>query len=1441
MSTQQTLTVVGFVVGSYFGYPVLGSTIGSMVGAAMTDGPQTHGPRLNDRAVQNATEGVGIPIDFGAMRHAGTVLWSTELRERAHEDDVGGKGGSPATNTTYTYDVDLAVMFCAGPIVGIRRMWADSKLIYDASAGAGPEAVVASQQWASGITFYAGTDTQGPDPTYESHYGAGNCPAYRGRAYVVFRDFQLGPFGNRVPNFTAEIVTVAAVQTHRRLLSAVIPIQFYRQFLSGGHSGKPLIFSSGDVVRVGSVSTSNGNGGELGGVCWVLDLEGNLLSTEAPTLNEALTPVQPASGTGYAVGITVDEQQLWQTLTPMPVLGSGAPALFVGGAWGVVQDLGLLLPAGRKLVSACMAADQRHVFVVTAPGTAATGSNSGDAWHLLAVDRSGATLVGSGSIASGVCGGGSTWFPYTYCFGPGAYTQAGQNMAMLESDLTHLWIGSSGVLYVYEIDTADVLRLLYTHSAASYDYPSSSTACAIYADRGVCTVVSDNNVAFFTRIPSLDPAPVPMGDIVSALCLRAGLTAGEIDVTRLTEPVRGYTVANQTSARAALEPLRSYRAFDVCEADGQLVFMPRGRAPVATLTLDDLAAHAPGSTPPDPITITCADETELPDLVTVVFPNVDASYQTGARHARRTRRTGAGQVWPIVTQQQTSRIELPIAMTPSDAARIASTLLWDAYAASKSVKFVVGPRWAALNVGDPVRILGDSASYLVRITRINEDGLRREMEGAFEDPEIYQSQPAAGVSEGVPDQSVTLAGPTRLLLVDVATLRDTDDGPGFLAAMGGYLDGWPGASLYASSDGGASWSSVAAVANSATLGPAATALGNWTGGNVFDEANSVTVTLAPGATLASVSLLNVLNGQNAALVGDELIQFRDATLVSARNYRLTGLRRGLRGTEGAMSSHVIGERFLLLSGVAGLLQVDASLAEIGQDRQYRAVTAGKLMSESSVETYAYAGNNLKPLAPIRIAGGRDAAGNILLAWVRQTRIGAEWRDYAGASLGEETEQYDIEIYNAAGTLLLDTLSSSTPSVSWLLSSQLASGDPVNDIRVLIYQRSARVGRGRAGLGQLSIPPLVPNSATVSRYAVVANAGGTLVATTTSVVGGGNVTRYWSSADHGQTWSQIGTDTPAPAVVESYPPERLSTLSSGAYVAFAGSSRGNGLDQPAWAGGTASTKPAATGAQLLGGYWPLCVTNDGSSHYAISEAGRVFKSTDGGATWVDKGALGGDFSQALGWENLGLSGERLIVTAHLRLHRAGGAWLLESISSYNDNNAGTATQKSILRTTDPDAVTGWVEVLKLRSGYESGYLDFPGRLGQAGSQWLTFTYGYVAGPKYIIWSSADDGATWSAETFTGDPWPGVYAAGLVGPYHVGSTTLFVSQGSAKGIKNAGSGWSAFTASGIPAFDVLGNIVSDGTRIVARSNTAAGLQMWSSSNGTSWTASTGITTT
>ena len=198
------LSTVGGAIGSVFGPLGLlaGRALGAMAGAAI-DGtlaaslsPARHvqGPRLKELHVQASTEGAPIPRIHGRVRLAGQIIWATRLEEEVRTQSGGGKGGGPKVkSTTYHYHANFAVALCEGPVARIERIWADGKPLDVAADG-----IV--------MRFYPGTETQDVDPLIAAREGAANAPAYRGTAYVVFERLALEPFGNRIPQFTFEVV-----------------------------------------------------------------------------------------------------------------------------------------------------------------------------------------------------------------------------------------------------------------------------------------------------------------------------------------------------------------------------------------------------------------------------------------------------------------------------------------------------------------------------------------------------------------------------------------------------------------------------------------------------------------------------------------------------------------------------------------------------------------------------------------------------------------------------------------------------------------------------------------------------------------------------------------------------------------------------------------------------------------------------------------------------------------------------------------------------------------------------------------------------------------------------------------------------------------------------------------------------------------------------------
>lgn len=186
------LTVAGGLIGGPVG-AAIGAALGQQVDAAILTPKGREGPRLADLKVQASTYGQQIPQLFGTMRVAGSVIWATNLIER--REKRGGGKGRPST-TEYSYAVSLAIALSSRRIRAIRRIWADGNLLRR-SSGTFQERCI--------FRWYDGSEDQPADPLIASALGPGSASAFRGLAYAVFEELELGGFGNRIPSLTFEV------------------------------------------------------------------------------------------------------------------------------------------------------------------------------------------------------------------------------------------------------------------------------------------------------------------------------------------------------------------------------------------------------------------------------------------------------------------------------------------------------------------------------------------------------------------------------------------------------------------------------------------------------------------------------------------------------------------------------------------------------------------------------------------------------------------------------------------------------------------------------------------------------------------------------------------------------------------------------------------------------------------------------------------------------------------------------------------------------------------------------------------------------------------------------------------------------------------------------------------------------------------------------------
>jgi hypothetical protein len=980
------------VAGSFFG--PWGTLAGGFLGSLLfpVEGPK--GPRLNELNIQHSTVGSPIPIVYGTAKLAGNVIWSGGLVETEHEGG-GGKGG-PSGPTTYSYACDVAIGICEGPIAGVRRIWFDADLVYDASSDEDMAARWEGAEFddmsgfidevralSSQLDFdlYLGTEDQLPDPTIESHVGVGETPAYRGLAYIVFPNLQLERYGNRLPQVRLEVFTLGTVEECALYTAGHLePWQYmynagtfdprnpdnqhlYAECVTG------LAFAHDAYATAMADMNATLGGGEGSYVC--SEQPQGVDSTYIRGWANSSTPnqLQPCDADNpSAPSLSTDRIQVTMNLNTIRFnpnscdVNTSSDGYSCQGLWVEFGDTGIYRYFTGGQFSGFWVVTDAGVYPTDAGVPPADWDNRGNCtppahgtvtkWaafdQQLCVMRWWAppdtslytwTRVTSGTFKS--------LRPYEDTGGTGGTVTAYPLDPTLRSDHPSYddqtyWESA----YAAAVAANDSLTLIDPNRIPEgwvygVDYPTA---------RAAHPTNFDSNAIWQAQCSSVTTDCIPMADIVSDICARAGLrtdTATQIDTSDLSTCVEGYIIGRQMSAREALGPLRMFGLWDAVESGELLKFIERGHAIAASLTTDDLGAHEAGAQPPTAVEVARTQEKDLPRRLRLHFPNLNFDHEVSEQSASR-----------ITTEAiDELDVELAISMAPVTAKQLAEIMLYEAYVSRNRYRFSLDHDFLYLEPTDCIEIPVDGQTERVRIVAVEYaiggvlrvDAVRDD-DGAYESTAIATPGQPSG---GVPGSSG--GGPicdSEVVLLDIPCLTGTPPtGEAWIygAVYGTCPDFWNCAALYRSDDGGDTYVQVARTDAETTVGRIIDITGPATDPTLpgdsppYDTTNTITVSLFEG-TLGSVSDESIAAGLNLAAIGAPgrwvIIQFKTAVLDTTNVWVLSDLIWGVNGTAHLLGTTGINDTFVLLSDPA-LLRIPVPASTIGIEKHYKIVTCGQ--------------------------------------------------------------------------------------------------------------------------------------------------------------------------------------------------------------------------------------------------------------------------------------------------------------------------------------------------------------------------------------------------------------------------------------------------------------------------------------------------------------------
>lgn len=563
-------------------------------------------------------------------------------------------------------------------------------------------------------------------------------------------------------------------------------------------------------------------------------------------------------------------------------------------------------------------------------------------------------------------------------------------------------------------------------------------------------VVKDLDVGKFgNRIPSLTfEVEFPedgVEDIIRNVTRAAGLPVEKIHMEGIANMrVEGFTIAGDKTFRSQIEALQTVFPFDGFAYDGNIIFRKRGTGDVVTIDADDLGAQE-NESEESALTAVRTPDIDLPKTVKLAYISKDRSYQDGTASYTKAVAHGVNEV----------SLDTSLVLKDSDAVMVTEQRMKEYWASRTSFSFKLSTRYATVQAGTLIDLPCNGRSVKAMVTNVSygQPGLNEIT------AHLIHGQTFAAVKRDLDTAGKELAPPTptevRMELIDTAQLPNMEGAGGVFIAAASKI--YYGAHLYRSVDNGVSFSLIKSDIRAGIIGDTVSALGAGTP-YTWDNRSSVDVRLVSG-TLESRQEIDVLNGANLCIIGEELVQYRSAVLIAENTYRLSGLLRGRFGTEHHIKGHIPGERFVRIHA-DHVEKLTAPTADWFKPYVYRYGSASYGVTHESYRqtSVTIRANSSMPLAPCHLEGQRAKGGDLVITWVRRTRGDGDMKDYTDVPLNETAERYECCIVKDGNEIR--TFAVHVPRAVYTAAEQTADfGGIQGNVRVRVYQISETRGRG----------------------------------------------------------------------------------------------------------------------------------------------------------------------------------------------------------------------------------------------------------------------------------------------------------------------------------------------------------------------------------------------
>ncbi|MFN8912437.1 MAG: glycoside hydrolase TIM-barrel-like domain-containing protein, partial [Alphaproteobacteria bacterium] len=466
--------------------------------------------------------------------------------------------------------------------------------------------------------------------------------------------------------------------------------------------------------------------------------------------------------------------------------------------------------------------------------------------------------------------------------------------------------------------------------------------------------------------------------VLEDLCLKSKLDFKYFAFENLQDNLDGLVIDSQTSAKKIIDLLSKTYLFDLYEHNAKILFTKKHSDTNALISAADVLDISSN------FEATKHSDSDLPYKVDVNFIDLHSNYNISNHHTQIE-----------CDSNKSVSLDIPIVMCKNNADIISKSILSDLWNSNITFKLHLGPQYQYLKPTDLIDIKLKNKSFKAKISSIHfgknytvKITAESYKERILNQMYSYQSYNNKNVPEVIE---------VGCEILDLPYFGRSDmDKPIIYIATYSLGTKFKSCDIYYSTYQNTDFDLLCRSFKESTYGHAISEF-KTSSSRFVDNANQITINLISGE-LESIPNEDLIKGKNLCVIGNEIIQFKNAVLVDENQYVLTELYRGLYCTEQYINSHTENERFVLLD--SNIIDVEIPEEMLKTEAYIKAVSPDKSCYEYNVMKIILEGNHSKPYAPIDLK-----QQNNQITWCRRSRVNNFFGDYDDVPLDSKDERY----------------------------------------------------------------------------------------------------------------------------------------------------------------------------------------------------------------------------------------------------------------------------------------------------------------------------------------------------------------------------------------------------------------------------------------------------